>query len=392
MDAGKNLEIEYLRAVAVLMTCFSHLTLLLPFHVLSLNSIYSIYMPWSGVDLFFCISGFVVSKSLVEYLDAHRGNGTFWLAAQCFWIRRFYRLTPSAWLWLTLVILCSIFFNTTNAFSSPYQNLRSAAAIVTMTANLASQYDNILGANLIYWSLALEEQFYLLFPLFLLVTPGRWRWRVLLVLITAQFFVERNIHVAPVASMAFVFRLDAMMWGVLVYFFSKTRQYALFEPTFLKRSHGTAWAINLLMFSLLGTIAAQMIEMPIAVGLIALVSALLVLLASYQHSYVCNIPLFSHTLAWLGARSYAIYLIHVPVYRFCVEGWTRYVAQTGHLLDGTFTLHMLFSAVLLTLVLADLNYRFVEEPLRKRGTAIAARRMAKASVENGPRCLPREAH
>jgi peptidoglycan/LPS O-acetylase OafA/YrhL len=332
------------------------------------------------VDLFFCISGYVVSKSFVGMLDQYKETGNFWLAAQCFWIRRFFRLTPSAWLWVAIGILCSLFFNTTGSFGTLYQNLRSATAVITLSANLANQFGqfghvSILGPNIIYWSLALEEQFYLCFPLFLLIVPGAWRWCVLLLLIAIQFPIDRNSLGNPVSALLASFRLDALMWGILIYLFSKSPQYRLFEPTFLKTSKVKTLTINLLFFYLLGAIAGQMIAMPIVVGLVAVVSALLVLMASYQSGYICNIPFLSGALAWLGARSYAIYLIHFPAYRFCFEGWTRYAIRINHPLDGTFTLRMLLSAIVLTLVFAELNFRLVENPLRRIGAEIAARRL-----------------
>ncbi|WP_414651232.1 hypothetical protein, partial [Escherichia coli] len=64
-----------------------------------------------GVDLFFCISGYVVAKSYWEYFDRYRVRGLFWPAARSFWVRRCYRLLPSAWLWVMVGILCSLAFN-----------------------------------------------------------------------------------------------------------------------------------------------------------------------------------------------------------------------------------------------------------------------------------------
>lgn len=375
MMAGKNLEIEYLRAIAVLMTCLSHLPQLLPFHNDAFTRLFFVYMPWTGVDLFFCISGYVVSRSFVDLLDRHKADGSFWLAAQSFWIRRFFRLTPSAWLWVAVGIVCALTFNSTGIFSTLYQNLRSATAVITLSGNLAWQYGHILDPNGIYWSLALEEQFYLLFPLFLLVVAPAWRWRVLLLCIAVQFPIDRNPFGTPFSTYAAFFRLDALMWGILIFLFSRSAQYRLFEPNFLRGAPLRTLLVNLLLLYLLGAIAGQMIAMPIAVGLIAIVAALLVLLASYDAGYVCRIPGIGGVLAWLGARSYAIYLIHIPAYRFCFEAWSRHAGEVGHALDGTYTLRLLLSAVVLTLLLAELNFRFIEEPLRRRGAAIAARRL-----------------
>lgn len=375
MGSEKNPEIEYLRALAVVLLVVSHLPQLLPFHKNTFTYIHYTYVPWTGVDLFFCISGYVVSKSFVEFLDTHRAEGNFWLAAQCFWIRRIYRLVPSAWAWVFIGFLCSIFFNSTGVFNSWWQNLRSASAVITFSGNLANQYNQLLAPNDVYWSLALEEQFYFLFPLFLLVTSGAWRWRILLGLIFIQFFINRDPFGTPFSAMAWSFRLDPIMWGVLIYLFSKSSHFSLFNPVFLKVSRLLALAFNSLLIYLLGAIPAQLIVMPLAHGLVSLVSAILVLMAVYQSGYVLNIPGLSPILSWLGSRSYAIYLIHMPVYRMTVEGYSRYAMKSGHPFGPFHTLPMLLTAAALILLFAELNFRLIETPLRRRGIELSLARL-----------------
>ena len=99
---GINLEIEYLRAVAVLLVVFVHVGVLFP--RLGLGQ-------WTGVDLFFCISGFVICRSYDQYFDDRIAEGRWWLAACAFWVRRIFRLAPSAWLWLAINVLCAWKFN-----------------------------------------------------------------------------------------------------------------------------------------------------------------------------------------------------------------------------------------------------------------------------------------
>jgi len=375
MDSERNIEIEYLRGIAVIMAALSHLPVLLPFHRNDLLHIFSVYIPWTGVDLFFCISGYVVSMSFVGFLDKHRAEGNFWLAAQCFWIRRIFRLLPSAWTWMIIGILLAIFFNRTGTYNTLHQNIRSATAILTFSGNFANQYGMLLTPNDIYWSLALEEQFYLLFPLFLLLVPIAWRWRILLALVSIQFFIDRAPFNTPFTDMAWSVRLDAMMWGILIFLFSKNAQYRLFEPVFLKQSRLKSLALNALLFYLLGAIPTQLIAMPIALGLIAIVSAILVLMASYQAKYICDIPFASGFLKWVGTRSYAIYLAHMPCYRASYEVWTRYTESIHHPLDATYTPWMILTAIVLIGVLAELNFRFLENPLRQYGVELSARRL-----------------
>lgn len=387
MSSSKNLEIEYLRGTAIVMTLFSHINMLLPFHDDALLKIYRIFMPWSGVDLFFCISGFVVSKAYLDYFDKHRGEDRFGLAAACFWIRRAYRLLPTAWLWILIPLFFSIGFNQSNAFGSWVDNVRSFTAVATFTGNLANQYGLILGPSPQYWSLALEEQFYFVFPLFLLcITTARWRVIALVTLIMIQFGLDRNPFATPLSAMLTSFRLDAMLWGVLLCMFTRTSLYKELEPVGLGQSLLKPLACTLFMLYMLGAIASQLIAVPVAVGLIAIVAVLIVWLASYQKGYIYCPAFMRGLMLWLGSRSYALYVIHVFANHLSTEIWTRIAVDRGVTLGGQFTLELLITSVAVLVVLSELNYRFIETPLRQRGAEIAQRKMRSAVVQ-APRVL-----
>lgn len=370
----KNLEIESLRGVAVILTMLSHLTFLLPFHADTMIKIFARWTPWTGVDLFFCISGYVVSKAYMETFDQRRQQGLYWLAVQSFVIRRVYRLLPSAWLWAILGLVCSIFFNSTGVFATWFENLRSLMVILTFSGNYANQYGLLLHPNHAYWSLALEEQFYFLFPIFLFfVHSTRRRVGILFVLILVQFFLSRNPFGPPPEGMLSSFRLDAVMWGVLIYFFSRAQPYRHFAPTFLHSKLSSIIVLAVLLY-LLVAIPAQFIAMPTAVGMIAIVTALLVFLASFNRGYIAEIPIITPLMTWVGARSYGIYLIHIFAYRFVYEGFSRYAVRAQVPLDASFTRFLLLAALTLVFILAELNYRFIEVPLRDRGSKIVKQR------------------
>ena len=356
MSSKKNLEIEYLRAVAIGMTMLSHLPSLLPEHHQLFFSLFTVFMPWTGVDLFFCISGYVVCRAYLNIFDEQREQGRFWIAAKAFWIRRIYRLLPTAWLWVLIPLVLSIAFNSSGIFGSWYANLRSITAVVTFSGNIANQFGAILGPNSVYWSLALEEQFYFIFPLFLLFVPStKWRVASLFALIALQFGFDRNMLGDASAAFASSIRLDAMMWGVLICIFSRSEMYRQFEPTLLKGSSLPALVVTLLLIYLLGAIAGQMVALPIAVGLIAIVSAILVFLASFNAGYIYCPSWLSGVLQWLGARSYGIYVIHFPAYRLSHEIWSRHAAANGVGVDTGYTLQLVVTAFVLIAVLSEAN-------------------------------------
>ncbi|WP_460154380.1 acyltransferase family protein [Pseudomonas sp. S3_G06] len=278
------------------------------------------------------------------------------------------------------------FFNESNAFQSWFYNLRSFTAVATFTGNLANQYGLLLGPNSVYWSLALEEQFYLIFPLFLLlVTSARWRVIILLALIALQFGFDRNGFAAPPAPMLFSFRLDAMMWGIVLCLFSRTSLYKDIEPVALGASIFKRLATTLFLLYLLGAIAGQMIAVPIAVGLVAMTAVVIVWLASYQKGYIYCPSVFQSLFEWLGSRSYALYVVHIFAYHLSTEIWTRIASTSGATLGAGHTIELLLTALLIMVVCSELNYRFVETPLRRRGAEIARRRMARVSTDEPSR-------
>ncbi|SEM61689.1 Peptidoglycan/LPS O-acetylase OafA/YrhL, contains acyltransferase and SGNH-hydrolase domains [Pseudomonas sp. ok272] len=377
MSNKKNLEIEYLRGMAIGLTIIGHSMMLLPFYKDFFARLFNLYAMGTGVDLFFCISGFVVSKAYLDYFDKHRQQGSYGLATYTFWLRRAYRLLPTAWLWVLIPLLFSIFYNQSNAFDSWFNNLRSFTAIATFSGNLANQYGVILGPNSVYWSLALEEQFYFVFPLFLLlITAPRWRVIALLLLIAAQFGLDRNMFAPAPAAMLFSFRLDAMMWGILLCMFTRTDLYKQMEPTVLRSSPLKRLGITVFLLYMLGAVGAQMSATPIAYGLIAIVSVIFVWLASYQKGYIFSPLPLSLILEWLGSRSYALYVIHMFAFHLSTEIWSRVATEQGLTLAQGFTTELILTSAVILLVCAELNYRFIETPLRRRGADIARRKLA----------------
>ncbi|MCT9827148.1 acyltransferase [Pseudomonas veronii] len=277
---------------------------------------------------------------------------------------------------MLIPLVFSIFYNQSNAFESWFYNLRSFTAIATFTGNLANQYGLLLGPNSVYWSLALEEQFYFVFPLFLLlITSTRWRVIALIALIAAQFGLDRQAFSTPLAGMLFSFRLDAMMWGILLCLFTRTTLYRELEPTALGTSLLKRFTLTAFLLYMLGAIAGQLMAIPIAVGLIAINALILVWLASYQKGYIYCPSMLSNLLQWLGSRSYALYVIHMFAYHLSTEIWSRAALKEGLTLAQGYTTELLLTSVIVMIVLSELNYRFVEVPLRRKGAEIARQKM-----------------
>ncbi|MFU7556798.1 acyltransferase family protein, partial [Pseudomonas paraeruginosa] len=66
---------------------------------------------WGGVDLFFVISGYIISRTLLEQLDGLRSGLQRAACIKAFYVRRVFRILPVAWVVLALVMACSLFLN-----------------------------------------------------------------------------------------------------------------------------------------------------------------------------------------------------------------------------------------------------------------------------------------
>lgn len=371
---GKNREIEYLRAISICLVLVSHVVWLSPFIYERVVPLFQYASFGVGVDLFFCISGYVVSMSYCDYFDHYRTRGQFWPAARLFWLRRAYRLLPSAWLWVVIGLICAVYFNRTGVFMDVEQNLKSTLAIFSFTANIAHMY-GWLAPNNVYWSLSLEEQFYVLLPLFLLLVTGR-RMRILalLLVIAVQFPLARDPFGGITAQYLASFRIDGFAWGILIFMFTRSAWYRRLEPHFLLRKP-LALTVSFLLFYLLVAVPAETFTWSISVGLLAIITATLVWLASYGSGYLFGYKNLAGPMQWLGARSYGIYLIHLPVIKFTHEAAIRYLQASGQAYSLAVVPFLLLFAGVLIVLLAELNFRYVEEPLRRVGSERAKRQL-----------------
>ncbi|SDY58952.1 acyltransferase [Pseudomonas sp. NFIX28] len=369
MNDKRIMDIELLRGLAVLGVVFHHLQgSLFRDGVGWLGDIAAYGQFWWGVDLFFAISGFVIARSLIPQLRACTSTAQFWQRTRDFWIRRAFRLLPSAWLWLLLMLLASLFLNRSGAFGSLHANLWATLAGLLQFANLRfadSFFHYEYGASFVYWSLSLEEQFYLLLPVLVLLCRKYLAW-VLLALVLVQLLTTRS-------ALLMVIRTDAMALGVLLALWTARGSYRHWEPKWLGRYPGLGPLLLILSCLGLGWLATDGFNVTrYRVGALAVLCALLVWIASYNRDYLLPRGRLKSLLAWVGSRSYGIYLIHVPVFLLVREAWFRLAPHGADGLNDQ-PLLALACAVGLLLLLSELNYRVIELPLRNRGAELVQR-------------------
>jgi peptidoglycan/LPS O-acetylase OafA/YrhL len=384
--AGRNLDIDRLRAVAILLVLVAHLPMLL----LTTPEWHRGVRFWVGVDLFFCISGFVVAMALLPKLDAalksphsqDGRSGTVGDVLKAFFIRRAFRILPLSWLWLALLVLAAVGFNQTGAFGPWRATVDAVPSILTYWNNLWVYYrihhGGVPTLALVYWSLSLEEQFYLLFPLLLVaIRLPMWRVLVLLALIAVQLPLYR-----PEWSLAWAVRSDAIALGVCLFMFSRASAYRRFESVVL-RYRWAAIGLGAGLVVCLPVLATVLAKLPGSVGVVAIVSALLVFIASFDRDCILPIPGLKGVLDWTGTRSYGLYLAHTPIYNGTWELWFRLTntedAPTGPVFYG-----VVGAGLVMLILVTEALHRSFEAPLRNLGRRLAERYSPAAAAPGTP--------
>ena len=371
MSAVRNIEIERLRAISIILVLIAHGWLASPLAAQFILPLVKYFSFGVGVDLFFCISGYVVGKSYVAYIDGAIHQKRFVLAAMLFWMKRAFRLLPSAWAWVAFGLFCSMFFNSSGVFFSLNENIISATYIAIFAANY-SIVDGTIGPNSIYWSLSLEEQFYFMFPFFLLATSssGRRIW-LLIIIIAIQFPLSRNIFGGLDERYYSAFRIDGFCWGLLLSLVQNS-------PVIIKINESISsikriWLPFIVVFLILLLIAIPvwLHDKSYYMGFIAIIAAALVFLASCQQNIISVGSRLNLIMFWMGSRSYAIYLIHWPISKLVNEIAHRMIINYPNLDVAIVSFSQLALWIILTAFLSEINYRTLELPFRAKGSALA---------------------
>ena len=351
-------DIQLFRGVAVLAVVLAHFGALLPGGFL-------------GVDIFFAISGFVITVSFVKLWSGEPNRRT---VLRKFWQRRFWRLFPALSVVLTVTLISAFFLLPVEDFRDQLEmtvwSFFFAGNIGVEVVSQQDYFDPAANFNwlLHLWSLGVEEQFYLIFPFVMLFLLGRFRGT------SSQSAVIRTVVVGAVISFILAgmneFEVAFMGGGRLTeatgfsaalgYYSPLTRAWQfgmgiiaalLFMNTDQRRPSRfmPIAGITVLALSLILVPESNLLPGPLT---LAPMAAMFVLLR-YPLSTRVTDSVLARPLNWLGDRSYSAYLWHWPV-------WS---ALTQLFNEGATVIVMVFVT---TLVLAEVTYRFVERPLIDR--------------------------
>lgn len=349
---SKRLDIQGMRAVAVALVVLFH------------AGIPGFGGGYVGVDVFFVISGFLISTHLLESLQ---NGGRIGYAG--FYARRARRLLPAAFLVIVATLIAATIVVSPVQFGYVVKDAVAAALYVPnlLFAYNATDYlaEKTPSLFLHYWSLGVEEQFYLVWPVLLAFVFGRfalrWRFGFTLAGLTGASFLLCVWLTGFSRANAF-FLLPARMWefglGALVALGLLRRGRVL--PSSIAPLAG--W-VGLGAITAGGVLFSTVTEYPgYAVAVPVIGAALLIAAGPVARGPAVILSL--RPVTWLGDISYSLYLVHWPVLMLPV-------AATGYM--ETLPLWLRVIAATACVPLAWLLYRYVERPGQRAAWLTAAR-------------------
>jgi peptidoglycan/LPS O-acetylase OafA/YrhL len=369
-DTGRIRELDGLRGAAIAMVLIHHFFQLIlitrPGSMLAYLQA-AARLSWTGVDLFFVLSGFLIGGIL---LDSRASTNYY----SVFYKRRFFRIVPIYL--VTLLLTAGLVSSRLGPDSGPFKWLTTEGApwyaYLTFTQNFWMAHAASFGCNglAMTWSLAVEEQFYLTVPLYIRALSRRWLARVLLIGICgAPVLRTLLLHFGSDSSVGIytmmLCRSDALLLGVL-------SAVLLRDDHWRERIRGAGVAfyicIPLLLLGLgfltlrAWNLTAAMM-MSVGYTWVALFYVTILLFVLTQPDSMLSKCLRMRWLCWLGTLAYGIYLFHLEI-QYLLFGliWGR-----SPTLNSIPTFLVTLAAVALTLLLAMLSWRYFEQPLLRLG-------------------------
>ncbi|MEY4584370.1 MAG: hypothetical protein RJB10_867 [Pseudomonadota bacterium] len=344
-------DIDGLRAIAVLSVVI--------FHAFP-NALKAGFI---GVDIFFVISGYLISSIIFENMD----RGSFSFAE--FYGRRIKRIFPA----LILVLLSCLIFGWFGLLGDEYKQLgKHMAAGAGFVSNFflwqeVGYFNNAAETKplLHLWSLAIEEQFYIVWPLIVWLTWKR-KWLFLSIFISlgvASF--AYNVYLVRIDPTATFYSPATRVWELLVgvllaYFSTQSKQNAskaeIWQPTQAVRQIASTLGMLLLAAGLYKIDKGR--HFPGTWALFPVLGSFLLIFAGPM-AWFNRFVLSNRLLVWIGLISFPLYLWHWPILSFI-----RIIESEA---PAPFFRNI---ALILSILLAWMTYYFVEKPIRPSGAHV----------------------
>jgi peptidoglycan/LPS O-acetylase OafA/YrhL len=313
---------------------------------------------WSGVDLFFVLSGFLITGILA---DTKESANYF----RAFYARRTLRIFPLYYLALTLLTFLPL--GMFGLQMAPQYNQRW---LWLYGVNLQIGLNNDWGAVPEYltpfWSLCVEEQFYLLWPLLVYLTPRRRLamlcWTAILAATAARYGAVWGDQFAA-ARVLTLYRMDALAAGGLLAVIVRTANFiparCPSRASWVALASGTALIVLAIVHTTFNPDTPWVLTLGMTLLIVLYSSVLMLALTARPRSWV-NRFFSTPPLVGLGKYSYAVYVFHYPITLALAFYFT--LPEASH-----YSEQLAFAAMCLALSFgaALISWHFVEQPFHK---------------------------
>jgi peptidoglycan/LPS O-acetylase OafA/YrhL len=321
------------------------------------------HMGWIGVDVFFVLSGFLITSILLQTRD---GDGYY----RNFYARRALRIFPLYYLTITIVFIVVIIFSPDQKNEVLY-NLPWYYLYVSNWGFSFLYLEDPFAIGLA-WSLAIEEQFYLVWPLIVHRLNSRKLVLLSLILIISSLFVRivlPQLYISPTIDYGELFyhatftRLDSLILGALIAMmyqleFWKKLLGILATPTFIISLFAIYYLVSINPISPLWDNPPMYIYGFTFIALAA--GGLIVMLTTYPEESLLRKLFRIRLLSFFGKYSYAIYLFHrIPI--LFLDRYFNENAILGY--QGWLLFNVL--ALLIPVIMAVISWEVFENPILK---------------------------
>jgi peptidoglycan/LPS O-acetylase OafA/YrhL len=349
-------ELDGVRGLAIaFVLAYHYVNIDIPGNKALNNAFLFTQLMWSGVDLFFVLSGLLIGGILLDHREYRHYYFTFYA-------RRIHRIFPIYYLMIALLII--------GAWAFPYSSL-FLGTMPLWTFPLFAQ--NLMGDFTrapvwigVSWSLAVEEQFYLLFPYIVRLFSRRVLLRLMglcvlgalclrTILIMHGWGFEQVYPLLPC-------RADALAIGVVAAIIMRSEN----AISWIKENFRGLYFCLLTLVAVLPTMLKWRTYLyvgTIGYSILAMMYFLLVLLLLVRPLPLMRAVATARWLRWLGTVSYCVYLIHQPVR---MGLFLLFRLGNNPSITGLPTLIVTLAALTVTCVVAQGSWLMLENPLIKR--------------------------
>lgn len=301
-----------------------------------------------GVDIFYVISGYLITGLLLRELEK---SGRLDLKA--FYLRRIKRLLPTSFFVLLITALTAWYLYPATMRADLGKDIAAAGIYISnyLFAFWQMDYQNLSAVPPVvihYWSLAVEEQFYIFWPFIVFALFKRGGRKLvgqgILAISTVSFLF--SLYQTSVEPIWAFYSLPTRAWELGV------GALLLYIPSRIKFSQNYLW-IALALFGYGAMQFRDSTPFPGTAALVPVIATAISIAAVHSWPQILNLIGKHRIVQWLGEISYPLYLWHWPLLVIPAV----YLGRGLHIYERVI-------CVLATLILADLTHRFIEEPLR----------------------------